>query len=154
MEVYTVERPVPVPDGPHAWLNLNQLINETIAESGFREGFIIIQTKHTTTGLLVQEDERGLKNDLLRRLEKIAPDGEEEYYEHDDFQKRTENIGPKERKNAASHIRASFLQTSLPPLIFKDRQLQFGTWQSVLFADFDPDGRPSRNIVIQVHGKE
>ena len=152
MGVYTVEREVPVPDGPHIWLNLNQLINGIIAESDFREGFVIIQTKHTTTALLVNEDERGFKNDLLRRLAKMVPD--DEYYEHDDFTKRTENIGPDERKNEVSHIRASFLQTSLSPLIFKNRQLQLATWQSVLFIDFDPNGRPSRNLVVQIHGEK
>ena len=151
MGVYTTEIQVKA-SAPHFRLNLNQRINEAIAKSGFREGHVIIQTNHTTTGLgfLIQEDERGLINDLLRLLERIVP--EDVDYEHDDFGKRTENLGPDERVNAVAHLRSSLLQSSLN-VIFRDGQLQLGTWQSALLFDLDPEGRPPRTLIIQVCGE-
>jgi len=151
--IYTVEKPVKAPPESHFRLNITQLVQEAIGESGFAEGHVIIQTKHTTTGLglLVQEDERGLMDDFLRLLERIVPEGD--YYRHDDFSKRTENLGPEERKNAVSHLRALFFPTSLT-LVFRNRQLQLGPWQSVLLFDFDPEGRPFRTLIIQVCGEK
>jgi len=155
-----MERKIKAPDH-QVKLNITQMIEEVIAESGFSEGHVVIQTKHTTTGLLmedeekdvvallVQEDERGLMHDLLEVLERLVP--QDQYYEHDDFIKRTENIGPDERKNAASHLKASFLKESVT-LTFEGGQLSKGTWQSVLFFDFDAAGRPPRTLVIQVCG--
>ena len=151
MEFHIEEIEVEVP-GSHPCLNITQRVNEIIGKSGLREGHVVVQTRHTTTGLVVQEDERGFKKDFLKVLERIVPEGE--YYEHDDFTRRTENIGPDERKNGAAHIRASFLQTSLSPLIFQERQLKLGKWQDILLIDFDPEGRPFRNVIVQVYGEK
>jgi len=151
-EISTTEKQVQVPPS-HRWLNITGLVSLAIADSGIAEGFVIIQTKHTTTGLscglLVQEDEKGLMQDLLCLLDKVVP--AEGCYTHDDFAVRTENLGPDERQNAAAHLKAAFLQSSLT-LVFKARQLQLGQWQSVLLFDFDPVGRPFRTLNIQVCG--
>jgi len=150
--IRTVERQVKPPES-HFRLNITGLVNEVIGESGFTEGHVIIQTEHTTTGLglLVQEDERGLMADLFHLLERIVPASG--YFEHDDFRKRLENLGPEERRNAIAHLRASLLPTSLT-LIFRNRHLQLGQWQSVLLFDFDPEGRPFRTLIIQVCGEK
>jgi len=152
--ISTVEEEIKVP-GFHFRLNITGLINKVIGRSGLREGHVIIQTRHTTTGflrvgLLVQEDESGLMDDLSRVLGRIAPDDGD--YDHDNLKKRTENLGPNERMNAAAHIKSSFLEPSIT-LIFRDGQLDLGQWQSVLFFDFDPEGRLPRHLIIQVYGK-
>lgn len=158
MIIYTIEKKIKPPDH-QTHLNITQLINEIVAESGIQNGYVIVQTKHTTTALmsgqklpialLVQEDEPGFINDLNKILERLVP--KDQYFEHDDFDKRTVNIGPDERKNGASHIKASFLPSTLV-LVVKNGALNLGPWQSILFFDFDPKGRPSRTLIIQVSG--
>lgn len=135
----------------HNRTNITQKIQEIVGRSQIRIGFVIIQTKHTTTGLLVQEDEPGLMEDLNRLLEKLVPD--DEYYEHDDFNKRTVNMGPNERKNARSHLMAFFFDPSLT-LIIRERKLELGKWQSIFFFDFDAKGRSFRDVVVQVYGEK
>lgn len=161
MSTFREERKITPPDH-QACLNITQLIQETISKSGVKEGYVLVQTKHTTTGLisgkktkraialLIQEDERGFKHDLLEILEGLV--SQKQYWEHDDFDKRTENIGPEERKNGAAHSKASFLPSSITCDIHEGR-LSLGTWQSILFFDFDPEGRMERRIVIRVMGE-
>lgn len=136
----------------HNRTNITQRIQEIVGRSQIRTGFVIIQTKHTTTGLLVQEDEPGLMKDLNQLLEKLVPGGKH-YYEHDDFAKRTVNMGPNERKNARSHLMAFFLKPSLT-LIIRERQLELGKWQSIFFFDFDAKERSFRDVVVQVCGEK
>lgn len=143
--------------GEKEYLNITQIVVDEIKKSKVWEGQITIQTLHTTTALfsrshalLLQEDEPCFIEDLLERLEKMFP--KDDYYRHDDFKIRTVNYGPEERKNAASHLKASLFPSSLT-LLIKDGELVKGTWQSILFFDFDPEGREARNIIIQVIGK-
>lgn len=151
-DVCTFERKIKVPEN-HFRLNITQLVKDLVGKSGIKEGYVLIQTKHTTTAitpLLIQEDERGLMNDLFTWLGKIIPEG---YYQHDDFSIRTENIGPNEKKNATAHLKASLFHTSIQ-LVVSEGQPSLGTWQSILFLDFDSNDRPFRTIIIQVLGKK
>lgn len=151
MAVHIVDKEVNV-DGTHFRINITEMVKQIIKDSGIRNGHVTIHTNHTTTGiaLSVQEDERGLMEDLMIFLKRLIPD--DIYYLHDDLRIRTENLGPDERKNAARHLRAALLPTSLS-LIFRDGQLCFGTWQSILLLDFNPEQRTTRNLVIQVCGE-
>lgn len=152
-DICTFEKQIQVPKNRFR-LNITQLIKDLVVKSGIKEGQVLIQTKHTTTAvmpfLIIQEDERGLMNDLFCWLSKLIPEG---YYEHDDFSVRTENIGPNEKKNATAHLKASLFHTSVQLAVF-DGQPSLGTWQSIIFLDFDPDDRPPRKIIIQVSGKK
>lgn len=72
------------------------------------------------------------------------------YFKHDDFSIRT-SISPAEKENAAAHLKASMLRGSLL-WSFSGGKLNLGTWQSMLFWDFDPKGRKERHLQVVVIG--
>ncbi|MGB2910164.1 MAG: YjbQ family protein, partial [Anaerolineales bacterium] len=53
--------------------------------------------------------------------------------------------------NGHSHIRAALLKASFT-VPFVDRRLTLGTWQQIIFVDFDNRSR-RRKLVVQVMGE-
>ncbi len=96
-------------------------------------GWVHIQTRHTTTGLLVNENEPLLLEDLQTLLERLAP--QEARYAHDELHRRTD-VPPDERPNGHSHAKASLLRTA-ETLNVVGAHLQLGRWQRVLLVELD-----------------
>src|SRR5215831_15998002 len=95
---------------PVEFVDITPMLSQAIREAGFATGIAMIQTRHTTTGLLVNEHEPLLLADLESFFSRVAsaPDG----YAHDDFRRRTVNMTPFERKNGHAHCCAALLRTS------------------------------------------
>ena len=92
----------------------------------------------------------GLLDILLKFIIAILrPTG---YLKHDDFLIRP-NINPDERKNASAHLKAAMIRESLL-WSFSSGKLNLGTWQSILFWDFDSKGRADREIQVVVVGEK
>jgi len=112
-----------------------------------REGVVTVYTRHTTTGLLINEHEPLLLDDLRTMFERLAPaDGP---FAHDDFTRRTINLTANERKNGWAHCRAALLRTS-ESIPVADGRLTLGRWQRVLFVEFD--GSQTREIAVTLQG--
>jgi secondary thiamine-phosphate synthase enzyme len=105
-----------------------------------------IQTRHTTTGLLVNEHEPLLLEDLTRFLERLAP--RDTRYAHDELHRRT-GVPPDERPNGHSHAKASLLRTA-ETLNVVGARLQLGRWQRVLLVELD--GPRSREVSLVALG--
>jgi secondary thiamine-phosphate synthase enzyme len=128
------------------FIDLTKEVAGIVARSGVRHGWVNIQTRHTTTALIVNENEPLLLDDLRDLLERLAPrDGE---YQHNDFSRRVD-IPPDEPANGHSHCKSLFLPTSVC-LNIADGRLQMGQWQSLFFIELD-DSR-ERNISVMVMG--
>ena len=93
-----------------------------------------------TAALTTVEYESGLVSDLKEAFEKWAPRRGE--YAH--------NLRWSDG-NGFSHVRASLLGPSLT-IPFTGGRLTLGTWQQVIFVDFDNRPR-SREIVAQIIGE-
>lgn len=124
-------------------VDLTDRLAQLIADAGVRDGLAIVQTRHTTTGLMVNEAEPLLWEDLDARFAGWAPD--QDGYAHDDLQRRVVNVGPHERRNGFAHCRAALLRTSETLLVTGGR-LWLGRWQRLLFVDFD--GPQRREIAV------
>ena len=130
------------------FIDITKEVIAFVSESGIKNGLINIQTKHTTTAVFVNENETGLRRDIIENLKRIAPP--DIYYEHDDFEKRTENMCVDECANGRSHCKALYLPTSVS-LNIVDGKIQLGTWQRVFLFELD---RPRlRNISILIMGE-
>ena len=66
---------------------------------------------HTTCALLINEWEDGALEDFRRHLTELVPH-EGTYYRHDDFEIRTQNMHPDERKNGHAHVKAMLLSAT------------------------------------------
>jgi secondary thiamine-phosphate synthase enzyme len=96
-------------------------------------GVCTVFVKHTTAGVMVQENESNLVGDIENFLDDLVPD---EGHAHDRLD-----------GNADSHLRATLVgsDVSIP---VEDGELALGTWQSVLFVECD--GPRRREVVVQV----
>jgi secondary thiamine-phosphate synthase enzyme len=86
-------------------------------------GIVNIFTKHSTSSIRVNENEKGLLLDFEKALKDIVK--ENDNYKHDFID-----------NNAASHIRA-FLLGSSETIPIVDGRLDLGTWQSIFFVELD-----------------
>jgi secondary thiamine-phosphate synthase enzyme len=112
-----------------------------------RHGWVNIQTQHTTTAIIVNENEPLLHQDLKRMLERLAPRTGD--YEHNDFSRRVD-IPPDEPANGHSHCKALFLPMSVCVNV-ADGLLQLGRWQRIFLIELDESR--DRNISVIVMGR-
>lgn len=114
-------------------------VQKIIRESKLKEGSALIFSIGSTTGVTTIEYEPGLIKDYPALMEKIIPSNVD--YKHD----MTWGDG-----NGFSHLRSSLQKTSLT-VPFYDGRLLLGTWQQIIFIDFD-NKRRNRKIVVQLTG--
>ena len=119
------------------------ITNEVVAavkESRVRNGIVTIFSPSATSAVTTIEYESGSLKDFRRLFDEIIdPDRE---YDHN------ERWGD---GNGHSHIRAALLGPSLT-VPFADSRLTLGTWQQIIFIDFD--NRPRRReLVLQIMGE-
>ena len=116
-------------------IDITPKINElTVIE----EGIVNIFSKHSTSAIVVNENEKGLLDDFEFMLENLIDD--KYSWQHD----RIDN-------NATSHLK-SFLLSSSETLPVKNSKLDLGTWQSVFFVELDGQ-RSSRTVNLTFIGK-
>jgi len=109
-------------------------IKEVVRGARARDGFCVIYTPHTTTGIIVNENEAGLREDILSTLGKIVPKGAG--YQHDQID-----------HNTHSHLRAILLGPSAT-IPIENGSLALGTWQSIFLVELD--GPRKRTVHISV----
>jgi secondary thiamine-phosphate synthase enzyme len=129
-------------------IDVTESIEQLIHRSGIRNGIVNIQSKHTTTAILINENEPLLWNDIRNTLERLAPQGTS--YQHDNFAIRTVNLNPGETKNGHAHCKSMFLRTSETVNLF-DGVLQLGKWQRIFFIELDR--AKQREISIMILGQ-
>lgn len=135
-------------NGVFDFLDFTDEVKKFIKESGIKNGLVNIQILHTSSALIVNENEPLLKEDIKRHLEEIAPSSRN--YQHDDFSKRTVNLCDDECKNGHAHCKAIHLLTSVT-LNLIGGELQLGRWQRIMLLELDRS-RP-RKIQIQILGE-
>lgn len=120
-------------------VDLTDEIRTVVAESGIREGMLLVSVPGSTGAITTIEYEPGAVADLTAAIERLAP--EDIDYAHD----RRWGDG-----NGFSHVRAALLGPS-EAFPVADGEIQVGTWQQIVLCDFD--NRPRRRrILVQVVG--
>ncbi len=120
--------------------DVTQQVQDQVHASGVQSGLVTVFTASSTSALTTIEYESGALHDLRRALDEIAPQDRE--YQH--------NLRWHDG-NGHSHLRAALLGPSLTIPIL-DGDLTLGTWQQILFIDFDVRAR-SRRLVVQIVGE-
>jgi len=120
-------------------LDITQHVEALIDRSRIENGLVTVFCPGSTGAVTTIEYESGVLRDLQRAIEKIAPSNIP--YDHD----RRWGDG-----NGFSHVRAALMKPSLTIPLNKGR-LSLGTWQQIVFIDFDNRKR-ERNIIIQILG--
>ncbi len=123
-------------------LNITDRINEIVRKSGVRDGLVHPQSLHTTSAVFINEWQDALLQDVKTFFEQVVL--REQYYRHNDPEH-----SDCERKNADSHLRGMLMGQTLC-LQVRNASVLLGTWQSIIFAEFD--GPRSRSLAVQVSG--
>jgi secondary thiamine-phosphate synthase enzyme len=129
----------------HQFIDITQKVVDLARESGIQNGLVNIQTRHTTTAIVINEAEPLLLEDLKGLLDRIAAPGR--YYRHNDFSIRTVNMEEEETGNGHSHCQALFLRAS-ETLNLADGRLQLGKWQRVFFVELDHARERTVSVLI------
>lgn len=119
-------------------IDITSIINHEISNFKFHNGIINIFSKHSTSAIVVNENEKGLIKDFEFTLSNLI---DESYsYQHNLID-----------NNASSHLKG-FLLSSSETIPFKNSKLDLGTWQSVFFIELDGP-RNNRNINLTLIGE-
>ena len=121
-------------------LDITHHVNGVISRSKIENGLVTVFCSGSTGAVTTIEYESGVLRDLQKAIEKIAPSNIP--YEHD----RRWGDG-----NGFSHVRAALMKPSITVPLTKGK-LTLGTWQQIVFIDFDNRKR-ERNILVQVMGE-
>lgn len=120
-------------------IDITNKVHEIILENNFTEGNALVFVPGSTAGITTIEYESGLLKDYPKFFERIAPKNIE-YHHNNTWHDR----------NGHSHIWAS-LQGASFMVPFKNKSLILGTWQQIIFVDFDNRPR-NREIIVQLTG--
>jgi secondary thiamine-phosphate synthase enzyme len=115
--------------------DITEEVGKIVRDSGINDGHILVQPMHTTVGIFLNEGEERLLIDFVNCLSKKAPKGDK--YMHDDIELRKDNCPVDEPVNGHSHIRAACYSNPSLSLILHKGKIQLGTYQRILFAEFD-----------------
>ena len=121
-------------------LDITHQVDAVIDRSGAKNGLVTVFCPGSTGSVTTIEYESGVVKDLQKAIEKIVPSNIS--YEHDD------RWGD---GNGFSHVRAALMKPSLTLPLIKGK-LALGTWQQIVFIDFDNRSR-QRNLIVQIMGE-
>jgi len=117
-------------------VNITRQVEEAARRSGVENGLCLVYAPHATAAIIANEDEEGLKADIVKWIREFFPhDGKWRHNLIDD--------------NAAAHLASSMLTSSrLFPV--RGGRLIRGTWQSIFLVELD--GPRTRRVVVEVLG--
>jgi len=120
------------------FVNITDDVQKVVTKSKIKEGLVLVSAMHITTGVFVNDEEDGIKSDLMEWAEKLAP-FRRDYKHH--------NTG---ESNADAHLKSVLFhhQVVLP---VTDGRLDLGPWQQVFYAEFD--GQRRKKLIIKIIGE-
>ena len=126
--------------GRNEMVDITGDVRGIVAQSDITDGHVLIFVPGATGALSTIEYEPGLMEDFPEMMERMIP--EKKYYHHNE----TWHDG-----NGHSHLRATLVGPSLT-VPFENRRLILGTWQQIVFLEFD--NKPHRRrIAVQLMGE-
>lgn len=120
--------------------DITDQVTQAVHDSGLDSGIVTVFTPSSTSGLTTIEYESGCLSDLKRLFDEVIPP--DRHYAHN------ARWGD---GNGHSHVRAALLKASFT-VPFVNRRLTLGTWQQIIFVDFDIRSR-RRELVVQIIGE-
>jgi secondary thiamine-phosphate synthase enzyme len=122
-------------------IDITGKVQDIVSKSGIDNGLACIFVAGSTAAVTTVEFEPGLVKDLNEAMDRLYPKGID--YDHH----RRWGDG-----NGHSHVRASLVGPSLTvPIV--DGRLLLGTWQQIVFLEFDNKPR-AREVAVQIVGDE
>ncbi|MCI4323743.1 MAG: secondary thiamine-phosphate synthase enzyme YjbQ [Thermoplasmata archaeon] len=117
-------------------VNITDRVRAIVRSSQVTDGFCLVSAMHITAGVYVNDEESGLKNDILAWVDRLAPPGE---YQH-------HHTG---ESNGDAHLKNLLVgHQVIVPVTRGD--LDLGPWEQIFYAEFD--GQRRKRVIVKVHG--
>lgn len=146
--------------------DITEIVNATVKKSKVKYGFVVVSSRHTTLGIIVNEIiEPNLINDFLEHSLGSVHEDKRSTRVHKDYQHPTRDYKHRcqdnplcneidEDYNAAAHIRSLTLSHSSVTIPIHEGKLELGKYQQVAIFEFDGrDGKgknPIRKRTVQI----
>jgi secondary thiamine-phosphate synthase enzyme len=126
---------------PHRrdYLNITPQVEKCLADSGIREGMVLVNSMHITSSVFINDDEGGLHHDFEVWLEKLAPEKPHSQYRHNGFE-----------DNADAHMKRQLMGREVVVAI-TDGRLDFGPWEQIFYGEYD--GKRRKRILVKIIGE-
>jgi secondary thiamine-phosphate synthase enzyme len=122
------------------FLNITPEVSRCVAESGVKEGLVLVNAMHITASVFINDDESGLHHDYEKWLEALAPHEPVSGYHHN----RTGE------DNADAHMKRQIMGREVVVAISAGK-LDFGPWEQIFYGEFD--GRRRKRVLIKIIGE-
>ena len=118
-------------------VNITERVAQIVTTARIAEGFCLVSAMHITAAIWVNDEESGLKVDVMEWLERLAPAGDYRHHQTGE-------------DNADAHLKRTLMhhQVVLP---VTQGKLDLGPWEQVFYAEFD--GRRRKRVVVKVLGE-
>lgn len=120
--------------------NITPEVARCVADSGVREGLVLVNAMHITASVFINDDERGLHEDFTRWLEELAPHAPIDRYRHNDTGE----------DNGDAHLKRQVMGREVVVAI-TDGRLDFGPWEQIFYGEFD--GRRRKRVLVKIIGE-
>jgi len=119
------------------FINITPQVEKAVAESGIREGMVLVSAMHITAGVYVNDAESGLIADIMDWADRIAPAGDYRHHATGET-------------NGDSHLKNLLVghQVVLP---VTGGRLDLGPWEQVFYAEFD--GQRKKRVIVKAMGE-
>ena len=118
-------------------VNITDKIEEAVRKSGVKEGLCLVNSMHITSSVFINDEESGLKQDFMKWLEELAPEGD--YLHH-----RTGET------NADAHLKRTIMGREVVVAV-TNGGLDFGPWEQIFYGEFD--GKRPKRILLKIIGE-
>lgn len=125
-------------------LCITEEVERIITESNVIDGLVLVNPMHITASCYVNDLERGLHQDIMEWLEKVAP-----YHGKDGLNGPEYQHHRTGEDNGDAHLKRQLLgqQVTMP---VQNGRLHLGTWEQIHYAEFD--GQRPKRILVKVIG--
>jgi secondary thiamine-phosphate synthase enzyme len=121
------------------FIRITDRVRESIAKSGIREGYCLVNAMHITASVFVNDNESGLWHDFEQWLERLAPHAPISQYRHN-------NTG---EDNADAHLKRTIMGREAMMAV-TDGDLDLGPWEELFYGEFD--GQRRKRVLIKIIG--
>ena len=120
-------------------VNITPDVEACLAESGIKEGLILVNAMHITASVFINDDESGLHADFEEWLEGLAPEKPYSRYRHNGYE-----------DNGDAHLKRSIMGREVVVAV-TDGRLDFGPWEQIFYFEFD--GLRSKRVLVKIIGE-
>ena len=126
----------------YALINIDELVQKTVAKSQVYDGFVYVASMHTTASVFIQENSQPLLHDIAQRFTDLAP------YSTTDYSHNSAN--PADNiDNGDAHIKQLLLGNGTQLPITKGK-VDIGPDQYIFMAEYD--GKREKRVIMKVTG--